>query len=82
MQLKPTTARRRFRNQKQTRVKALLLRKMMEFATNIQLLGGLQQVTSITSPNSRPQFVLLYPGGTFTYLVRLLLLHLKLIDTH
>ena len=54
----------------------------MEFATNIQVLGGLQHVTSITSPNSRPQFVLLNPVGNFTYLMRLLLLHLKLTNTH
>ena len=52
MQLKPTTARRQFRHQKQPKVKALLLRKMMEFATTSSCLVAYGKSRVITSPNT------------------------------
>lgn len=61
---------------RQPKVNALLFSSMMEFATHTQQLGGLGQVTCVTSPNSRSPL-----SFHTTHLIRLSLVCLKLINT-
>lgn len=64
LQFKLMTVCRRVRDQESPEFS-----KMMECATNIQQLGGLGQVTFVTSPNSGSQFILLDHGGDSTHII-------------